>query len=164
MKARRKAWITAVFLAVAFIACSTPEPTPSSEPSVALTASPGATPTPAAAPSNIAEAARDGNLEAVERFLSEGVLADAFDRKTGRTALHFASEGGHHEVAELLFLRGAPIDSTGRDGVTPLDLARQNGHQEIVELITLRGEFSKALLQGDTAKVEEVLERLNIRS
>lgn len=60
---------------------------------------------------SIHEAAGQGDLEAVKGFLRRGVPVDLPDGLTysSKTALHYAAEGGHLSVIELLLAKGADI-------------------------------------------------------
>lgn len=74
-----------------------------------------------------------------------------------QTPLHLAAKGGHKEVAELLFNRGADIDAEARSGgtppyfaaegieaednqhETPLSLAVKGKHQNVATMLRNRG-------------------------
>lgn len=75
-------------------------------------------------------AAREGNVEQVENLLREGARVDGRDAGNGRTALHFAAEGGHTAIAQRLVNAGANIDAEAGNGDTPLHLARDKGAVE----------------------------------
>ncbi len=55
-------------------------------------------------------AARDGKLQAVEALIEVGAGLDYGDGNKGRTALHWAADGGHEEVYEMLKDAGARTD------------------------------------------------------
>ena len=80
------------------------------------------------------EAARDGNIDAIELLLKKHVDINV-DDKNGVTALMLASGNGHTQVIELL-LKGHPdINLQAKNGVTALILASLNGHIMIVDLL-----------------------------
>ncbi len=91
-------------------------------------------------------AARKGDVAAIEKLLSEGVVVDLpSTRNTSRpgvTALYVASQFGHIEAARVLLLAGAdpavrPIgDET--DG-TPIHMAARRGSVEIVKMLLDEG-------------------------
>ena len=78
------------------------------------------------------EAARDGNIDAVELLLKKYVDIN-IQNKNGETALMIASQKGHYQIVELLLKKHADINHQGKDGVTALMLASQNGHHQVVE-------------------------------
>lgn len=63
------------------------------------------------------------------------------DLKThdGRSALHFAAEGGHEEIARFLIERGADVHLVGENGITALRMAAEKGHIPIVRLLLEAG-------------------------
>jgi len=75
-------------------------------------------------------ASREGNVEQVENLLREGARVDGRDSGNGRTALHYAAEGGHTSIAQRLVNAGANIDAEAGNGETPLHLARDKGEVE----------------------------------
>jgi hypothetical protein len=96
---------------------------------------------PAAPPSPdlLLQAVRKGDVAAVRAALDAGVPVDAKFRYE-RTALSFAADRGHLEIATLLLDRGA--DANAKDsfyGVAPLVWAAQNGHAAVARLLLARG-------------------------
>eukprot|EP00808_Paulinella_micropora_P002879 g63606.t1 len=73
----------------------------------------------------LAQEARNGNLQRVKDLLAQGVSADSKDRY-GRPALVNAGANGHTAVAEALLTARANVNATDRRGKTALDLARKN--------------------------------------
>lgn len=59
------------------------------------------------------QAARNEDLNTVKLLLEHGAAADALDN-SGRTALHFAADGGHPTVVQLLLDAGAAVDAQVR--------------------------------------------------
>ena len=68
---------------------------------------------------HIVEAAKEGDLFAVQCFLLRGAGANAKD-KDGEMSLHWAAGRGHTEVAGLLIARGADVNAKQKGGTTPL--------------------------------------------
>ena len=56
-------------------------------------------------PSNLPDAARTGDLRAVQRLLRRGQPVDAV--KEGMTSLHWAVQGGHKDIVRALLEAGA---------------------------------------------------------
>ena len=78
------------------------------------------------------DAARRGELEAVRELIRRGADVDGV-RGDGMTALHFAAERGHAEVARALIDAGAAVGAGTRIGrYAPLHLAARGGHGTIV--------------------------------
>jgi ankyrin repeat protein len=53
----------------------------------------------------------------------------------GTSPLHFASQYGHLDTAEVLLRAGISRDARTKVDRTPLHVASQEGHSEIVELL-----------------------------
>lgn len=73
------------------------------------------------------EAAENGQIELIKRFLKEGAAVDARD-KTKWTALHFAIAEGHFVCADFLIKAGADIHLKSKDSRTVLHTATFNGN------------------------------------
>ncbi len=116
---------------------------------------------------NIFEAAKDGNLAAIEFFIGNGVDINAFDnigntplvvaafyghmetvqwlfmqegvmQVTKDSALMQAARSGHIEIVQWLVGHGADSDCVLSDGSTPLILAASNGHMETVQWLFMQ--------------------------
>lgn len=71
----------------------------------------------------LAEACRGGDAARVREALARpGVDANAADEE-GRTALHWAADGGHEDAAAALLAAGAAADARDEEGQTPLHYA-----------------------------------------
>ena len=81
----------------------------------------------------IHDAAKDGDLAAVQAQLDAGVDVNAKDW-LGGTALLEAAIKGHKEVVELLIAKGADVNAKDKYGKTPLYLAAERGHKEVASL------------------------------
>jgi uncharacterized protein len=105
-----------------------------------------------AATSEIADAARRGDREAVRAALARKADVNAA-QVDGTTALHWAAERDDVELAELLLTAGARVSARTREGVTPLQLAAINGSAGMLGRLIKSGADSDERLTpaGDTA-------------
>ena len=85
----------------------------------------------------IHDAARTGNLNAVQTELDKGVDVNARDND-GWTPLHWAAFG-HKEIAELLIVEGANVNAKNKYGETPLDAAIRFRQTETADLLRKHG-------------------------
>lgn len=60
-------------------------------------------------------AAQYGDLDRIEKLLSQGTSADSRDR-SGYTALHYAARNGHVEACECLLRNGADVNAVTKSG------------------------------------------------
>ena len=70
---------------------------------------------------------------------------NAIDKRTGLTAVYFASQLGHVDVITELHLHHARLDIPTQDGRTPGYVAAENGHLQVLELLAKLG-GSKVIL------------------
>ncbi|KAK6627845.1 hypothetical protein RUM44_010324 [Polyplax serrata] len=96
------------------------------------------------------EAAQEGHLELV-RYLLEYYHANVnAQTQTGDTALTYACENGHTEVATLLLMYGAELEHESEGGRTPLMKACRAGHQQTVQfLISKNADVNKTTTNND---------------
>jgi ankyrin repeat protein len=81
------------------------------------------------------DAARKGDVEAVRSLLAEGADVNTA-QGDGMTGLHWAAEGGHAAVADLLLAAGAGVEAKTRvGGYTPLHLASRSGQGAIASAL-----------------------------
>jgi ankyrin repeat protein len=87
---------------------------------------------------NIHEAARSGDLAAVQALVAGSPeLAGARD-ESGRTPLHLASAGGHLQLVTYLLSQSVDIDAVDNTGGTALHGAAAAGRHEIAGLLIER--------------------------
>ena len=84
------------------------------------------------------DAATRGDVDAVTRMLSDGVLADVAD-DYGDTALHKCATYGHRRCAATLVSAMADLNAIGWCGRTPLHEAATNGQTRVAEDLLLAG-------------------------
>lgn len=112
----------------------------------------GTRPVPAAgrtSPASIHEAAQRGDRAAVKGFLRRGVPVDAPDLVTysSKTALHYAAEGGHLPVVELLLAEGADVWRRDFFSAVPVEYALRSS----------TGPTAQRLFQAATRKDPDAL-------
>lgn len=101
---------------------------------------------------NIIKSALEGNLEAVRRFIENGVDPNTTN-ENGRTALSFASQAGHFGVVRDLLLNGADPNIQDTNGMTALMWAIYRGHEDVVdELLTYGANPELMDSSGHTAR------------
>ncbi|MEX0837079.1 MAG: ankyrin repeat domain-containing protein [Gemmatimonadota bacterium] len=87
----------------------------------------------------VADAAMQGDLARVEALIRQGADLDAA-QGDGMTALHWAAEQGHTEMAARLIEAGASVSPTTRLGdYTPLHIAARGGHAAVVATLLEAG-------------------------
>jgi hypothetical protein len=138
-----KSILVSIVAAVLLVGCgesqqSAPAPETKSVEPVAETANPEP-PTAKAPDISLWEAAMNGNIEAVTQHLAAGADVNAKDDNWGATPLHFAARNGHKNVAELLVVKGAAMNTKDDDGRTPLHMVADIGHNGIAELLIAKG-------------------------
>ncbi|MBW3533701.1 MAG: ankyrin repeat domain-containing protein [Gemmatimonadetes bacterium] len=86
----------------------------------------------APADSPVADAARDGDIDAVRALLQEGADVNAA-QGDDMSALHWAAERGDAPLADMLVHAGAHLEAVTRIGsYTPLHVASRAGHAPVV--------------------------------
>jgi WD40 repeat protein/ankyrin repeat protein len=81
------------------------------------------------------EAARTGNIEAVESLLERGATVDAVETGDQRTPLHVAAVAGHDKIVQSLLEKNANSAATDALGYTALHLSVLHGHTQVVECL-----------------------------
>mmetsp|Transcript_53435 Transcript_53435/g.124419 ORF Transcript_53435/g.124419 Transcript_53435/m.124419 type:complete len:161 (-) Transcript_53435:42-524(-) len=84
------------------------------------------------------EAARHGDVEALEQAVAEGASVNAVDVHSW-SALHYAAAAGQLEVCKFLLQQGSDVNSTLNDFSTPLMLAVEEGHLHVAQLLLSNG-------------------------
>jgi ankyrin repeat protein len=105
-----------------------------------------------AATSDVADAAMQGNREAVRAAIARKADVNV-PQIDGTTALHWAAERDDLDMADLLIRAGARLTVKTREGVTPLQLAAINGSAAMLDRLLKAGADANAPLTaaGDTA-------------
>ena len=85
------------------------------------------------------EACRRGDVAALQRAASFGPLDLSRKDECGRTALHWAADGGHVDVAIALIKMGAHVDAVDDDGQTALHYAATCERAETCRLLLESG-------------------------
>ena len=88
--------------------------------------------------SEMMDAAKDGNLPAVQATVSRGGDINQRSNK-GKTALMFAASENKVDVAKWLIEQGADVNVADNYGTTALIVASTAGHHEIVKLLLENG-------------------------
>jgi uncharacterized protein len=100
---------------------------------------------------DLMDAARHGNVEAIRRALARGANAATADAD-GTTPLHWAAYGNHLDAARALLQSGADAATANRYGVRPLSLACLTGNAALVELLLKAGSDANTVKpDGETA-------------
>jgi acyl-CoA-binding protein len=85
------------------------------------------------------DACRRGDVAALQRAASFGPLDLSREDECGRTALHWAADGGHVDVAIALIKMGAHVDAVDDDGQTALHYAATCERAETCRLLLESG-------------------------
>ena len=88
--------------------------------------------------SDLLAAAKNGDLEQIERHLRKGADVNEVNREQG-TALNMAAMGNQPEAVRLLLERGADPNVRNDDDGTPLIAAAFLGNTEVVEILIEAG-------------------------
>jgi ankyrin repeat protein len=83
-------------------------------------------------------AARDGDVIAIEALLETGIDSDRSDAY-GNTPLTIAAHFGQAEAAKFLLAHGAALEGTPDNTMTPLHCAVYSGHSEVAKLFLEKG-------------------------
>ena len=75
------------------------------------------------------------DIDTVKAHIVDGTNIDTVDDWTGKTALHYAAEYGHLEIAELLLANGANVNRRDDDKATPLYFAAVSGFVDVARLL-----------------------------
>jgi ankyrin len=87
---------------------------------------------------NLLQAAKSGNIQAVNRWLGEGASVNAANAN-GETALHEAAASGNTAIANTLIQNRANINARTVKGWTPLHLSARFGRMGVAQLLVSKG-------------------------
>ncbi len=100
---------------------------------------------------DLCTAAKNGNIEALRKYLGTGADVNSRDREYGVTPLAWAAFVGHRDIVELLIRSGADVNAKNRDAGTALHGAAFFGQVEVAELLIDNGADTFAKHEnGDT--------------
>ncbi|MGD0784821.1 MAG: ankyrin repeat domain-containing protein [Sedimentisphaerales bacterium] len=81
------------------------------------------------------QAAKAGDLAAVQKSLDSGANINAKRSSDGTTALIWAALNGRKEVVQLLLDKGADANTASNDGLTALKAAKYAGNSDIILML-----------------------------
>ena len=90
-------------------------------------------------PKDIFDAARKGDVKAIESFLASGVDVNVKTSYNLNLLLHIVAWWGHDKVAEILLKNGAEVDATENDGWTSLHIVAWGGYDKVAEILLKNG-------------------------
>jgi beta-lactamase regulating signal transducer with metallopeptidase domain len=104
------------------------------------------------------EAAKDGELDLVRRFLDDGIDVNTIVPGDG-TALIAAAGAGHRDVVEFLLRRRAHVNLAVIGEGSPLIAAARGGHLRVVHLLLARGaSIDQIVPEDETALMQAARE------
>lgn len=98
-------------------------------------------------------AAQHGARNVVGLLLRHGANPNAKNYRSGRTALHDATEMRRHKVVALLLAAGSSWESRDENGVSPHRLAMRGGAPEVIAAFDKCFELHYAAERGDVASI-----------
>ena len=96
----------------------------------------------------ICQFAKNGDLKGIQNTIEIDEVDVNFQDEFGRTALSYAAEQDHYNVAEYLVNKGANQKIMDLDGRTPLFYPVIYGHFEIIEFLVGQGQRSESRCTG----------------
>ncbi|KDO22161.1 hypothetical protein SPRG_12659 [Saprolegnia parasitica CBS 223.65] len=115
----------------------------------------------------LCNAARDGDLSAVDASLERDINTSCQDALFGRTPLHWACMRGHGDIAARLVAAKVGVNARDNLQATPLHYAARYGHSAAAHVLlrahaetrtTDAGQLLVAVRRGDEASVMTLLE------
>lgn len=113
------------------------------------------------------EAAKDGNVSAIESLLDKGVDVNTIDRD-GNTALIWATRHGQRACVQKLIEKGSNVNAKANDGNTAFTFASIKSYGEIIDILKKSGADSikyqdpkilDAAFNGDVDTLKVLLEK-----
>ncbi len=105
----------------------------------------------------LAQAACDGNLEGVRKYLEQGHDIDA-QGQYKRTALAWAVATGQNNIALYLIKQGADLNITDADNRTPLFIATINKNYELIKALLFAGADRRIVCEFGEAETRGIAE------
>jgi glyoxylase-like metal-dependent hydrolase (beta-lactamase superfamily II) len=87
----------------------------------------------------IHDVAQQGDLAKIKRLLEKSPELLEARSANEKTPLHFAAQGGHKDIVELLLAKGADVNAKNIASETPLHYAAAMGYKDIVGLLISKG-------------------------
>ena len=81
---------------------------------------------------------KQGNIEKIRKYLANNVNINAVD-SDGKTALMWACQSGHFEIAITLISSGADINAKDKNGKTAINYSAESGNVELMKLLLAQG-------------------------
>lgn len=99
----------------------------------------------------IHDAAQQGDLAKIKMLLEKNPELLSARSENEKTPLHFAAQGGHEEIVDLLIAKGADVNAKNIAKETPLHYAAAMGYKEVVDLLLAKGAvFNSGTTNGST--------------
>jgi hypothetical protein len=105
---------------------------------------------------SIQEAARTGNLEAIQQHIKATSNLNEKAPDSGGSPLHTAAVFGHLEAVQALVQAGADVNARNNDGATPLLVAAFFCRTEIVQHLLAHGADKQAKDKAGTTALNSV--------
>jgi ankyrin repeat protein len=116
---------------------------------------------PSAPDISIQEAAEAGNIQGIKQHIAAGTDVNV-KNFYNYTPLHYATNKGHKEIAELLIEEGADVNAKSDGGLTPLDTAIFARKTETVDLLRKHGGKTGKELKAAGKPTEPVAEAAKV--
>ena len=105
---------------------------------------------------SIQDAARTGNLEAIQQHIKATSNLNEKAPDSGGSPLHTAAVFGHLEAVQALVQAGADVNARNNDGATPLLVAAFFCRTEIVQHLLAHGADKQAKDKAGTTALDSV--------
>jgi ankyrin repeat protein len=104
-------------------------------------------------------AAREGQLDVIQRLMSEGFDVDC-ELKYGSSALMIAASRGHNDIVRVIAGAGGKVNRRNKFGISPLSEAADRGHHTVLRtLVEFGADVNMLHNNGGTAILAAVVKR-----